>query len=103
MLRVSLLGEFSIGCDNASVTNIDSPRLQSLLAFLILHRDAQTRYLKARHQVVFASFTPFIMERFGNSTQSDCRLSPDIRRRLAAGPPRPLLHRTSCWGILLRA
>jgi DNA-binding SARP family transcriptional activator len=37
MLRVSLLGDFSISYDDAPVTDIDTPRLQSLLAYLLLH------------------------------------------------------------------
>jgi DNA-binding SARP family transcriptional activator len=40
MLGVSLLGDFSIRHDEAPVTDVDTPRLQSLLAFLMLHRDA---------------------------------------------------------------
>jgi DNA-binding SARP family transcriptional activator len=40
MLSVSLLGDFCIGLDESPVTEIDTPRLQSLLAFLILHGDA---------------------------------------------------------------
>lgn len=40
MLNVSLLGDFRIGHDEAPVTGIDTPRLQSLLAYLLLHRDA---------------------------------------------------------------
>jgi len=39
MLSVSLLGDFCIQHDNAPVTDVDTPRLQSLLAYLILHRD----------------------------------------------------------------
>jgi DNA-binding SARP family transcriptional activator len=40
MLSVSLLGDFCIRHDEAPVTDADTPRLQSLLAYLILHRDA---------------------------------------------------------------
>lgn len=39
MLIVSLLGDFSIKCDTTVVKNINAPRLQSLLACLILHSD----------------------------------------------------------------
>ena len=39
MLHVSLLGDFRIWQDQALVTGVDAPRLQSLLAFLMLHRD----------------------------------------------------------------
>jgi len=39
MLQVSLLGDFRIRQDQALVTGVDAPRLQSLLAFLLLHRD----------------------------------------------------------------
>ena len=40
MLSVSLLGDFCIRHDEAPVMDIDTPRLQSLLAYLMLHRDA---------------------------------------------------------------
>jgi len=40
MLSVSLLGDFCIRHDEAPVTEVDTPRLQSLLAYLLLHRDA---------------------------------------------------------------
>jgi DNA-binding SARP family transcriptional activator len=40
MLSISLLGGFCIRDDEAPVTDVDAPRLQSLLAYLILHRDA---------------------------------------------------------------
>jgi DNA-binding SARP family transcriptional activator len=40
MLSVSLLGDFCMRHDEAPVTDVDSPRLQSLLAYLILHRHA---------------------------------------------------------------
>ncbi len=40
MLSVSLLGRFNIRCDDAPVTDIESPRLQSLLAYLVLNRDS---------------------------------------------------------------
>jgi DNA-binding SARP family transcriptional activator len=40
MLSVSLLGDFCIRHDEAPVTDVDTPRLQSLLAYLVLHRDA---------------------------------------------------------------
>lgn len=40
LLSVSLLGDFRIQYNEAPITSLDSPRLQSLLAYLILHRDA---------------------------------------------------------------
>ncbi|MFO7697740.1 MAG: BTAD domain-containing putative transcriptional regulator [Anaerolineae bacterium] len=40
MLNVSLLGDFSISLDETPVTDVASPRLQSLLAYLLLHRGA---------------------------------------------------------------
>jgi len=40
MLSVSLLGDFCVRDDEAPVTDVDTPRLQSLLAYLMLHRDA---------------------------------------------------------------
>jgi DNA-binding SARP family transcriptional activator/predicted ATPase len=46
-LQVQLLGDFRLTCRERPVTGIDSPRLQSLLAYLVLHRDApqSRRYL----------------------------------------------------------
>ena len=40
MLHIQLLGEFLLASDGKPVTSIDQPRLQSLLAYLVLHRDA---------------------------------------------------------------
>ncbi|MCL4560791.1 MAG: AAA family ATPase [Chloroflexi bacterium] len=40
MLSVSLLGGFCITYNQAPITDVDTPRLQALLAYLILHRDA---------------------------------------------------------------
>lgn len=39
-LRIQLLGEFSLSCDDTPLTTISTPRLQSLLTYLILHRGA---------------------------------------------------------------
>lgn len=39
MLKISLLGEFCICHDDQVITAVDSPRLQSLLSYLLLHRD----------------------------------------------------------------
>src|SRR3972149_504615 len=39
-LNIQLLGEFSLSCDDTPLTTISTPRLQSLLTYLILHRDA---------------------------------------------------------------
>jgi predicted ATPase/DNA-binding SARP family transcriptional activator len=46
-LRVQLLGDFSLACGQQPVTSLDSPRLQSLLAYLLLHRNSpqSRRYL----------------------------------------------------------
>ncbi len=40
MLSISLLGGFSIKQDQAPVPEVNTPRLQSLVAYLLLHRDA---------------------------------------------------------------
>src|SRR5690242_4300281 len=43
-LRIRLLGDFALYLDGALVTSVKSARLQSLLAYLLIHRDApQTR------------------------------------------------------------
>jgi DNA-binding SARP family transcriptional activator/predicted ATPase len=39
-LRVRLLGDFRLRCGNEPAAVVSSPRLQSLLAYLVLHRDA---------------------------------------------------------------
>src|SRR5437867_277943 len=38
-LHVHLLGDFRLVYDNKPVTEVNSARLQSLLAYLVLHRD----------------------------------------------------------------
>src|SRR5512140_701530 len=38
-LRINLLGGFSLFRDNTLVTALNTPRLQSLVTYLILHRD----------------------------------------------------------------
>jgi DNA-binding SARP family transcriptional activator len=47
ILRIRLLGEFFLEYDAELVTTVNTPRLQSLLAYLVLHRDApqQRRYV----------------------------------------------------------
>ena len=40
VLHVQLLGECSLKYDEKPVTGVNTPRLQSLLAYLLLHRDA---------------------------------------------------------------
>ena len=37
-LRINLLGTFLITSDHIPLTNVDVPRLQSLLAYLVLHQ-----------------------------------------------------------------
>ncbi len=39
-LRIRLLGEFALLAGDTPITTINTPRLQSLLAYLVLHRDA---------------------------------------------------------------
>ena len=39
-LHIHLLGDFLLFLDNEPVTTVDWPRMQSMLAYLILHRDA---------------------------------------------------------------
>ena len=39
-LRIRLLGEFSLNYDDVPLTTVSTPRLQSLLTYLILHRHA---------------------------------------------------------------
>ncbi len=45
ILHIHLLGEFSLVYDDQPVTTVNTARLQSLLAYLVLHREApQSRY-----------------------------------------------------------
>jgi predicted ATPase/DNA-binding SARP family transcriptional activator len=60
-LRVQLLGDFYLVYDHQPVSKLDSPRLQSLLAYLLLHRNAP----QARQHVAFL-FWP-------DSTESQAR------------------------------
>jgi len=39
-LHIRLLGEFSPACGDAPLTTVNTLRLQSLLAYLLLHRNA---------------------------------------------------------------
>jgi DNA-binding SARP family transcriptional activator len=39
-LHIHLLGDFRLACGDEAVTKVNTPRLQSLLAYLVLHRDA---------------------------------------------------------------
>jgi DNA-binding SARP family transcriptional activator len=48
-LRIQLLGDFRLTHGHELVTDIDTPRLQSLLAYLLLHRDAP----QSRHRLAF--------------------------------------------------
>lgn len=48
-LRIQLLGNFKLAYDDTPMTAVNSPRLQSLLAYLVLHRDAP----QARHHLAF--------------------------------------------------
>ena len=49
ILRVRLLGEFSLNYDDKPLTTISTPRLQSLLTYLIIHRNAP----QARNHLAF--------------------------------------------------
>lgn len=48
-LRIQLLGDFRLSYGHELVTEVDTPRLQSLLAYLLLHRDAP----QSRRRVAF--------------------------------------------------
>lgn len=39
-VQIQLLGDFTLTCDGALVAGITTPRLQSLITYLVLHRDA---------------------------------------------------------------
>ena len=40
ILHIQLLGEFCLHSDDTPILGVNTPRLQSLLAYLLLHRDA---------------------------------------------------------------
>ena len=60
-LRMDLLGGFHLSCDGAPVMSLNSPRLQSLLTFLVLHRDTP----QARQHLAFRLWP--------NSTEAQAR------------------------------
>ncbi len=49
MLRIQLLGDFTLAFEDAAVTAVNMARLQSLLAYLVLHRNAP----QPRRQLAF--------------------------------------------------
>jgi DNA-binding SARP family transcriptional activator len=49
MLHIQLLGDFRLVHGDEPVASIDTPRLQALLAYLLLHRDAP----QSRHRLAF--------------------------------------------------
>jgi DNA-binding SARP family transcriptional activator len=49
MLHIQLLGEFGLVHGDQPVTSVDTPRLQSLLAYLLLHRGTP----QSRHRLAF--------------------------------------------------
>ncbi|MBI3943358.1 MAG: hypothetical protein HY326_10130, partial [Chloroflexi bacterium] len=48
-LHIQLLGDFRLRHDDTPLTGVDTPRLQSLLAYLLLHREAA----QSRHHLAF--------------------------------------------------
>ncbi len=48
-LHVHLLGDFRLSCGDVSVSTVNAPRLQSLLAYLVLHREAP----QPRHHLAY--------------------------------------------------
>ncbi len=67
-LRICMLGGFSVTLDGTPVRGVNSPHLQSLLAYLVLHRD----YPQARSHMAF-TFWP-------NATDAQAR--NNLRKRL---------------------
>ncbi|HEU5424229.1 MAG TPA: BTAD domain-containing putative transcriptional regulator, partial [Nitrolancea sp.] len=67
-LHITLLGDFSLVDGGTPITGVDTPRLQSLLAYLLLHRDAP----QARQQLAYL-FWP-------DSTEKQARTN--LRREL---------------------
>ena len=49
VLHIELLGNFRLACGGDVVTDVDTPRLQALLAYLLLHRGAP----QSRHRLAF--------------------------------------------------
>ncbi len=57
LLCIRLLGGFQLTCNGESITTVNQPRLQSLLAYLLLHRNAP----QPRHHLAF-TFWPDVPE-----------------------------------------
>jgi DNA-binding SARP family transcriptional activator len=67
-LHIRLLGEFNLNYDGTPLTTISTPRLQSLLTYLILHRNAP----QARSHVAFCLWPDL----------SEARARANLRRQL---------------------
>ncbi len=52
-LRITLLGDFNLALGDEPITSLNSPRLQALLTYLILHREAPQR----RQHIAFLFWT----------------------------------------------
>src|ERR1700694_214895 len=48
-LHIRLLGDFQVVADEAALTSLNTPRVQALLAYLVLHRGRP----QARHHLAF--------------------------------------------------
>jgi DNA-binding SARP family transcriptional activator len=97
-LHIKLLGEFCLTSDGRSITGVNSERLQALLTFIVLHRDApQLRQQVAIHlwpDAIDTDAKANLRRRLHELKQ----LIPDIDRWLHV-EPRTLqwIHDETCW------
>ena len=77
-LHIQLLGDFRLSTDDTALTTVNTPRLQSLLTYLLLHRDAA----QARSHIAY-QFWP-------DSTEAQaCSNLRTLLHRLRRGLPEP--------------
>ncbi len=76
-LRIELLGDFRLTLDDTPVTSVNSPRLQALLAYLVLHRHAP----QPRSQIAFTFWSDTTEAQAHNNFR---QLLFDLRRALPA-------------------
>ncbi len=54
-LHIKLLGDFRVAVDDDAITTLSAPRLQALIAYLLLHGDA----LQTRQHIAFLFWPEF--------------------------------------------
>jgi DNA-binding SARP family transcriptional activator len=95
-LHIQLLGDFRVVYEGKPVAGIASPRLQSLLAFLVLHRDTQLsrKYLACllwqdSSEAQAHSNVRNLLHRLRGCCPTPNVLWLPMRKRCGGGPMRP--------------